>query len=111
MRKLRRPEPETEARWLAEVRRIATRILAPHPVDVYLIGSRARGDARLASDIDVAIDPREELPQRVLAELEEAYEESTVPVRVEVVDLSRASPRFRARALEEGVKWIGSKSA
>ncbi len=68
MRRIRRPNPETEARGLAEVRRIATEVLAPFEVDLYLFGSRARGDARLASDIDLALDPRQDLPTSVLAE-------------------------------------------
>lgn len=111
MRKVRRPKPETEARWLTEVRRIATEVLAPLEVDLYLFGSRARGDARMASDIDIALDPRQELSASVLADLEERFEESTVPVRVQIVDLSHAGPQFRARVLEEGVRWIASKSA
>ncbi len=110
MRKIRRADPELETRWLAQVREIATRVLAGQRADLYLFGSRARGDARLASDIDLAVDAPE-LPGSVLAALEQELEESTVPVRVQVVDLRQAGEDLRARVLEEGIRWIASKSA
>jgi predicted nucleotidyltransferase len=111
MRKLRRADPELESRWLDQIREIATAVLAPYDVDLYLIGSRARGDARLASDIDFAIDSRETLSPSLLAQLSDEFEESTVPVRVEVIDLRRASAGFRAKVLREGIRWIASRSA
>lgn len=110
MRALRRADPETEKRWLDQVRTIATRALAPYPVDLYLFGSRARGDAKEASDIDLALDPKGELPLGVLAHLDEQFEESTVPVRVDVVDLRSAGEPLRTKALREGIRWIDSKN-
>ena len=111
MRRIRRANPETEARWLAQVREIATRALASHDADLYLFGSRARGDARLASDIDLAVDAGSDLPPSLLDALQEELEESTVPVRVEIVELRHAGEGFRARVLEEGVRWTASKNA
>lgn len=111
MRRLRRSDPGLEARWLGQVREVVSRVLAPFSVDLYLIGSRARGDSRLASDIDLAVDPRGDLPESVLAELHEALEESTVPVRVDLIDMRRAGEELRAKILKEGIRWIDSKSA
>lgn len=111
MRALRRADPETERRWLEQVRAIATRVLQPYDVDLYLFGSRARGDARVASDIDLALDPRGELPPIVLARLEEEFDESTVPVVVDLVDLREAGETLRAKAKREGIRWIASRSA
>ncbi|NOT31015.1 MAG: nucleotidyltransferase domain-containing protein [Planctomycetes bacterium] len=111
MRAIRRADPETERRWLEQVRAIATEVLAPYDVDLYLFGSRARGEAKEASDIDLALDPRGELRPSVLARLDEQFDESTVPVKVEVVDLRSAGEEFRAKALREGIRWIASKSA
>ena len=45
------------------------------------------------------------LPPGLLAELREALEESTVPWRVEVVDLSETDAAFRERVLKEGIVW------
>jgi hypothetical protein len=111
MRRIRSTDPEAEARWLGLARDIATRLLAPHDVEVYLFGSRARGDARLASDIDLAIEPRGDLPASVLAKLADELEESTIPVRVELIDLRTAGERLRDSVRRDGIRWIASKSA
>lgn len=97
--------------YLDEVRRIVLARLAGYDVAVYLFGSRARGTGRRASDVDVAVEPVEPLPLGVLAELREALDESTVPYRVEIVDLSAADEAFCARVKREGVLWKGCESA
>jgi len=111
MRAIRRADPETERRWLAQIRAIATRILQPYDVELYLFGSRARGEARRASDIDLALEPRGEFPPAVLARLAEEFDESTVPVTVDLIDLRSAGAALRAKATKEGIRWIASKNA
>ena len=96
---------------LTRVRRIVTARLGRYEVRVYLFGSRATGGAHEASDIDLAVDPREPLPPGTLAELREALEESTIPYRVDVVDLRDTDATFRDRVREEGVEWNVSASA
>ena len=91
--------------YLEQVRGLVLEALAPYPVRVYLFGSRATGPARRASDVDVAIDPREPLPPIVLSNLREALEESTIPYFVDVVDLHHADSEFRRRILSQGVPW------
>ena len=90
---------------LEEVRRIVTERLKGCEAMVVLFGSRASGSARVASDIDVAVLPRHALPTGVLGGIREALEESHVPYRVDVVDLSLVDPAFRERVLETGVIW------
>lgn len=102
---------DAESRWFATIRELAARTLGPGAADLYLYGSRARGTARRASDIDIAVDPRVPLPIGALPRFREALEESTIPVRVDVVDLGEVGPAFRARVLEEGVRWTVSKNA
>ena len=96
---------------LAHVRGIVAARLGRYGVRVYLFGSRATGGARAGSDIDIAVDPCEPLPPGTLAELREALEESTIPFRVDVVDLRDTDARFRDRVREEGVEWNVSASA
>ena len=98
---------DVSERALASVKRIVLDHVRDYPVDVYLFGSRARRDANDLSDIDVALLPRGEFPIGVLSRLQEALEESTVPYRVDVVDLRQTSAAFRARVLQEGVQWAG----
>jgi len=100
------------ARYLPRIRAIVLDGLVGHPgVTVYLFGSYADGRARRLSDIDIAIDAPGDLPRAVIAELREALEESTVPLRVDLVDLRDALPAFRDRVRREGTKWTVSKSA
>jgi predicted nucleotidyltransferase len=90
---------------LEEVRRIVTERLTGRDVMVVLFGSRASGSAGVASDIDVAVLPRTPLPTGLLSRIREALEESHVPYRVDVVDLTSVDPAFRKRVLETGVIW------
>jgi predicted nucleotidyltransferase len=61
------------------LRRIVLDALGDHDAAVYLFGSHARGEVRHASDIDVAILPREDPPAAFFANLTETIEESTIP--------------------------------
>lgn len=90
---------------LAEVRRIVLEKLRPYAVQIYLVGSRARGNATPVSDVDVAVLPEQPLPSWVLSGLREALFESTVPYEVDVIDLSQADAEFQRRVLEEAVSW------
>lgn len=90
---------------MAQARAIVLRALAGREVRVFLFGSRARGEAHPASDIDIGVLPEEPLPRGLLAELREALEESAIPQTVDLVDLSEADPEFRARVLAEGIEW------
>lgn len=92
-------------RALEEVRRIVLDVVGGENVKIYLFGSWARGEATHLSDIDVAIEPHATLPRGTLARLRERLEESHVPYRVDVVDLTRTTPEFRRRVLAEGVLW------
>ena len=64
-------------------------------VPVYVFGSRATGRARKFSDLDLALVPRQVLDWRVLAYLREAFEESDLPITVDVIDWSKAGPEFK----------------
>ncbi|ADI14980.1 type VII toxin-antitoxin system MntA family adenylyltransferase antitoxin [Truepera radiovictrix] len=90
---------------LERVRRIILAGLAGCPARVYLFGSRASGQARSASDIDVAVWPLAPLPEGTLAAIREALEETTIPYTIDLVDLRDADASFRARVIAEGVPW------
>lgn len=92
-------------RNLERVKAIVLDRLSGHDAAVYLFGSRARGTPRAVSDIDVAIDAEAPLPRILLARLREDLEESTVPYRVDVVDLAECDAGFRERVRREGVRW------
>ena len=90
---------------LNQARRIVLNRLKGYNVDVYLIGSYARGDHHSTSDIDVAIMPLEPLRQGLLSEMREELEESNIPQLVEIIDLSKAPPEFTRTVVREGISW------
>jgi len=100
------PDSEVTAA-LAEARVIVSRELAGLPVRVYVFGSRADGTAGPASDLDLGVLPLGPIPFDALARLRDAFEESTIPWEVDVVDLSRVEPSFRDKVLKEGRAWVG----
>lgn len=87
------------------VRRILDPLVRSTGARVVLFGSRARGDARAASDVDLALVASAPLPADVLAEARAAFEESGIPFEVDLVDYQRASPDVRAAIDRDGVAW------
>lgn len=76
-------------------------ILAEHLPGVCAVafGSRVTGRARRWSDLDLMLFAPEPLPSRTLDDLREAFMESDLPIRVDIVDGTRADDDVRAVAL------------
>ncbi len=74
-------------------------------VKIVLFGSRARGDYIKTSDIDIGILPRGKINKKKLILLREKMENSNIPYKVDIVDLSQASREFKEKALKEGILW------
>lgn len=73
-------------------------ILREHAPDceVRAFGSRVTGKAKKHSDLDLCIVCAEKLSLRKMGVLAEAFEESTLPFRVDVIDWNAISESFRA---------------
>lgn len=78
---------------LAEVRAILARIL-PAKVRVFVFGSRAGGAVKPWSDLDLAFESDHGLSWEILGELAEAFDESRLPWRVDLVDRGTVSADF-----------------
>jgi len=76
-------------------------------VTVYLFGSRATGKATSTSDIDIGIVLKKNMgSDREIALLKEKIENSNIPYKVDVGDLSQVSESFRKQILKEGkILW------
>ena len=76
---------------------IVARILAERvpACEVRAFGSRATWTAKDHSDLDLAIACEGPLPPAALARLQEAFEESRLPMRVDVVDWHALAEDFR----------------
>ena len=90
---------ETEIKELIKRR---FRQMAPllHGHKVYLFGSRASGQARSRSDFDLGVLGDEPLPLRDFYAIEEALDDLPTLFRIDWVDLNRAPPQFRERAMQ-----------
>ena len=83
-----------QPKHLALVRAILLQHL-PQGGIVWAFGSRARGDNREASDLDLAVDLGRALTLSELAALSAAFEESALPYKVDLVDMRQISVAFR----------------
>ena len=93
---------------LATVRRV----LAEHApgCEVRAYGSRASWTAKDYSDLDLAVVGEGPLHWRTLSRLKEAFEESRLPMRVDVLDWHATPDRFR-REIERGYVVVQPKGA
>ena len=76
-------------------------------VRVWAFGSRITGQAKPHSDLDLAIITQTPLPLATLSMIEEAFAESDLPYRVEVVDWARTREEFRAIIRRNCVPLVG----
>ena len=88
---------------LQQVRAVVESVAEQANVQVYLFGSWARGEERVTSDIDLAVEGEE--ASELAMQLREALEESDIPYRVDVVNLMEASPALLANVRKEGILW------
>jgi len=63
---------------------ILQKILSKYPYQFYIYGSRAKGNARKFSDLDLCY--RDNIPDEVVYQIKEELEESDLPFIVELVN-------------------------
>jgi type I restriction enzyme S subunit len=63
---------------------------------VWAFGSRATWTAKPFSDLDLVVSGDEPLSLMQIAELREAFQESALPFKVDILDGHAVSPTFRA---------------
>ena len=83
---------------LAEIRRILMQHVPGF--EVVAFGSRVKGDARPWSDLDLAVLGPTPLHWNELEKLVEAFQESELPFRVEVLEWNKAPQEFQ-RVIKE----------
>ena len=78
--------PGTLARYQDQIIDVFARAVPAKKFQVYLFGSRARGDEEEGSDADLAISG-EEIDRCDLSLIREQWEYSTIPMMLDLVDL------------------------
>ena len=64
---------------------------------VFLFGSRAVGNAKPLSDIDIGILGTEPLPTLIKEDLESDLEESIVPYKIDLIDFYKVDKYFKKK--------------
>jgi Nucleotidyltransferase domain. len=88
---------------LGSLKSIIKDVFKGEDVTVVSFGSRARGDYFETSDMDIGILPGKGMNKSKIALLRERIENSNIPYKVDVVDLSQASKEFTQEVLKEGL--------
>ena len=96
-----------DPRYIEQLLSIINRSMEGSHGTIMIFGSRARGNPRPASDIDLAIDTSE-TPDLLSGRLRENLENSLIPFTVDIVDLGSCDPVLAAEIRREGrVIWNG----
>ncbi len=87
---------QIEPKHAAIVLKILQQFLKPD-ITVWVFGSRATHKAKPYSDLDLALEAplNSKIDISLIIKLESAFEESELPWKVDIVDLSDVSEKFR----------------
>ncbi len=92
---------------LEEYKDIIVSIILKHvpQAKIILYGSRARGDSKEGSDIDIALDIGTPIDKSLLSEIEWDLEDSDLPILFDIVDLAKISADMKKNILKDGIIW------
>jgi len=81
---------------------------APDNVNIWVFGSRAKGTAKITSDLDLVIDAGRALSPDEVFFLNDAFDASDLPYKVDIVDGRIISSKFKEMIQKD---WIKMKVA
>lgn len=88
------------SRHKEKVLHILRQHLPDRKTKIYVFGSRARGTAKMKSDLDLAIDTGgERLDSSLLSRIKQDFEDSSLPFFIDLLDLNAVGLAFKARIL------------
>lgn len=79
-------------------------VLLPN-AKIYLFGSRAIKTNKDTSDIDIALDAGEELPNRIVYEIESVLNATDIKYLIDVVDINIVDDLMKEQILKNGILW------
>jgi len=81
------------------IRNTIFKFINPNEYKIFIFGSRATGKARKFSDYDVGIIGEKPVEWKTLSLIDEVFEESDIPFKIDLVDFSLVSDKFKKTAL------------
>lgn len=69
--------------------------LKNHGARVFIFGSRAQGNHRPFSDVDICFESRQPLPDHILYKIKSDIEDSKLPVKIDLVDVNSVAESFK----------------
>lgn len=92
---------------LTEIKQILSKTLKSKPkAMIYFFGSRARGNYRKYSDLDLWIEANPPLSQREITNLLETFEESDLSQKIDIVTPEICLPEYLNSIQKEKVLWF-----
>ena len=95
--------PEIPQKWLKDIKEVLARHIPD--VEVRAFGSRVTGKAKKYSDLDLVVMTRSPLDAKTMAFLKNAFEESNLPIKVDIIEWATISDSFK-RIIEERCERI-----
>ncbi len=83
---------------------IVKTILQKYPYTFYAYGSRVKGGHRPTSDLDICF--KDSIPFEIQSQIEEDFENSDLPFRVELSDFNLMKESFKDRIKNDLVKIV-----
>ena len=91
--------------YLDIVKQIVLKHVPKDEFAIFLFGSRAVGNAKTLSDIDIGIMGTKPLPTLIMADLDSDLEESIVPFKIDLIDFYQVDKAFKDEALSSIQIW------
>lgn len=92
--------------YLKNVKDLVLSELKNEEMKIFVFGSRARGDFRSGSDVDIGFIPQGSFDVKKISFLKEKLEDSSqIPYKVDIVNFNEVSDEFRDHALKETILW------
>ena len=90
--------------WLF-VRKVLIEPLQSMNCKVFVFGSRARGDFKKYSDLDILVETDQDISQ-VLGRIEEKLEESSLPIKVDIVLEKNLAKSYQTSVLKDRILLV-----
>lgn len=92
-------------KYLQRIHDFVLLYMRDEPVRIFLFGSWSKGTAHHSSDVDIALYYKEHYNPGKIDALREALEESTIPYRVDIIDMQQAAEPILEEIKKDGVLW------